>query len=181
VRSKGKSIKALMGDRSSYAGDHVELSDNRNDFASSVGVGAVISTKFTWPKDTDHPAEPLPPGGFVLTPEREVLWRKWVDLYKTHMLPKGEYLGALYDFGFDKPEAHVIAKDGARYYTFYAPRFDGTVELRGLPAGRWTVRDLFNATDLGVVTAAKANVPARFEHFLFLQATRLQATPETQA
>lgn len=181
VRSKGKSIKALMGQRSSYAGDHVELSDNRNDFASSVGVGAVISTKFTWPKDTDHPAEPLPPGGFVLTPEREALWRKWVDLYKTHMLPKGEYLGALYDIGFDKPEAHAIRKDGAQYYTFYAPTFDGTVELRGLPAGRWKVRDLFNDTDLGVVTAAKANVPARFEHFLFLQATRLQATPESQA
>jgi alpha-galactosidase len=97
------------------------------------------------------------------------------------MLPKGEYLGALYAIGFDKPEAHAIRKDGAQYYTFYAPTFDGTVELRGLPAGRWKVRDLFNDTDLGVVTAAKANVPARFEHFLFLQATRLQATPESQA
>jgi alpha-galactosidase len=55
VRSKGKSVKALMGGRSSYAGDHVELSDGGNDFASSVGVGAVISTKFTWPKDTTIP------------------------------------------------------------------------------------------------------------------------------
>jgi alpha-galactosidase len=176
VRSKGKSIKALMGDRSSYAGDHVELSDNHNDFASSVGVGAVISTKFTWPKDTEHPSEPLPPGGYVLTPEREVLWRKWVDLYKAHMLPKGEYLGTLYDLGFDKPEAHVIRKGEAQYYSFYATKWDGKVELRGLPAGRWKVRDLFNDTDLGVVEADKATLPARFEHFLFLQ-----ATPETLA
>lgn len=171
VRSKGKSIKALIGERSSYAGDHVELSDNRDDFASSVGIGAVISSKFTWPKDTDRPSVPLPPGGFVLTEEREALWRRWVGLYNTHMLPRGEYLGTLYDIGFDKPEAHAIRKDGAQYYTFYAPRWDGKVELRGLPAGRWQVRDLFNETDLGVVNGgAVATLPARFERFLFLQA-----------
>ncbi|KRG72136.1 glycoside hydrolase [Pseudoxanthomonas dokdonensis] len=171
VRSKGKSVKALMGARSSYAGDHVELSDNRDDFASSVGIGAVISTKFTWPRDIDNPMEPLPPGGFVLTPEREVLWRKWVDLYKTHMLPKGEYLGTLYDIGFDKPEAHVIRKDGAQYYTFYAPEWDGRIELRGLAAGRWKVRDLFNDVDLGIVDAASPLLSARFQRFLFVQAS----------
>ncbi|MET0288297.1 MAG: glycoside hydrolase family 36 protein [Pseudoxanthomonas sp.] len=176
VRSKGKSIKALIGDRSSYAGDHVELADNRDDFASSVGIGAVISTKFTWPKDTDKPSAPLPPGGYVLTPEREALWRKWVDLYKTHMLPKGQYLGTLYDIGFDKPEAHAIRKDGAQYYTFYAPTFDGKVELRGLPAGRWKVRDLFNEVELGVIDAGAATLPAKFTRFLFLQ-----ATPEANA
>jgi len=172
VRSKGKSIKALIGDRSSYAGDHVELSDNRDDFASSVGIGAVISSKFTWPKDTDRPSMPMPPGGYVLNDEREALWRRWVGLYNTHMLPKGEYLGTLYDIGFDKPEAHAIAKDGARYFTFYAPQWEGQVELRGLPAGRWQVRDLFNDTDLGVVDGGGvARLPARFERFLMLHAT----------
>jgi alpha-galactosidase len=181
VRSKGKSIKALIGHRSSYAGDHVELSDDRDDFASSVGIGAVISSKFTWPKDTDKPSAPLPPGGYVLTPEREALWRKWVHLYKTHMLPKGEYLGSLYDIGFDKPEAHAIRKDDAQYYTFYAPTFEGQVELRGLPAGRWKVRDLFNALDLGVVDAATASLPVKFTRFLFVQATPLQAIPKAAA
>ena len=92
------------------------------------------------------------------------------------MLPKGEYLGTLYDIGFDRPEAHVIAKDGAQYYTFYAPRFDGQVELRGLSAGRWKVRDLFNARELGVVQGPTARLPASFERSLFLQ-----ATPETAA
>ncbi|MCO2667327.1 alpha-galactosidase, partial [Pseudomonas aeruginosa] len=51
VRHKGKTLKALMGASSAYAGDHVELSDGGRDFASAVGVGAVISTKFTWPVD----------------------------------------------------------------------------------------------------------------------------------
>jgi alpha-galactosidase len=170
VRSKGKSYKAIIGSRSSLAGDHVELSDRGDDFASSVGIGAVISTKFTWPKDTEHPVEKLPPGGYVLTPAKEVLWRKWVHIYKEHMLPKGEYLGGLYDIGFDKPEAHAISKDGAMYYAFYASTFDGKVQLRGLGAGRYRVRDLFNEADLGVVDAQSNVVNARFERFLLLRA-----------
>ncbi|MGB6143521.1 MAG: alpha-galactosidase, partial [Rhodanobacter sp.] len=173
VRSKGKSMKALMGSRSSYAGDHVELSDRGDDFASTVGIGAIPSTKFTWPKDTEHPSEPLPPGGLVLNAEKEALWRKWVALYKQHMLPKGEYLGTLYDIGFDKPEAHAIAKDGAMYYAFYADRFNGKVPLRGLGAGRYKVRDLFNEVDLGEVEATAANLPVAFRHFVLLQATPL--------
>ena len=172
VRSKGKSYKAITGARSSLAGDHVELSDNGDDFASSVGIGAVISTKFTWPKDTDKPVESLPPGGYVLTPAKEALWRKWVTIYKQHMLPKGEYLGHLYDIGFDQPEGHAISKDGAMYYTFYAPTFAGKLDLRGLGAGRWRVRDLFNEKELGTVDAASPTIDARFERFLLLQATR---------
>ena len=172
VRSKGKSFKAISGRGSSLAGDHVELSDHGDDFASSVGIGAVISTKFTWPKDTEHPVEKLPPGGYVLTPAKEALWRKWVRIYKANMLPKGEYLGGLYDIGFDKPEAHAISKDGAMYYAFYADRWDGKVQLRGLGAGRYRVRDLFNETDLGVVDAQANVVNARFDRFLLLKAER---------
>jgi alpha-galactosidase len=175
VRSKGKSMKALMGSRSSFAGDHVELSDGGDDFASSVGIGAVVSSKFTWPKDTAHPSEPLPPGGYVLTPEKEALWRKWVGLYRQHMLPKGEYLGTLYDIGFDRPEAHAIAKDGAMYYAFYAADHSGPVQLRGLAAGRHRVRDLFNDVDLGEVDAERATVDVAFKRFVLLQATPVAA------
>ena len=172
VRHKGKTIKALIGKRGSYAGDHVELADGGADFASSVGIGAVISTKFTWPHDIPDPKLDMPPGGLVLNPEREALWRKWIDLYRDHMLPKGDYLGTLYDIGFDTPETHVIGKDGALYYAFYTDRWDGPLQLRGLGRGRWRVRDLFNGTELGTVEgrdATLANVP--FETFLLLQAT----------
>ncbi|WP_337926330.1 glycoside hydrolase family 36 protein [Luteimonas saliphila] len=171
VRHKGKTIKALIGRGSSYAGDHVELSTGGQDFASSVGIGAVISTKFTWPRDTDRPNPgPLPPGGFVLTPEKEALWRRWIDLYRQHMLPRGEYLGALYDIGFDRPEAHAIAKDGAMYYAFYADAWNGPLQLRGLGKGRWRVRDLFHDRELGVVDSRASTLDAAFEGFLLLQA-----------
>lgn len=169
VRLKGKSLKALMGRDAAYAGDHVELSDGGNDFASSVGIGAVISTKFTWPHEGRGKD-----ANFLLTPEREAVWRKWADLYNAKMLPKGQYLGELYDIGFDKPEAHAIEKDGRLYYAFYAPEWDGQVELRGLGAGRYRLTDYFNGTDLGTVTGDAARIPARFQKFLLIEAIPTQ-------
>ncbi|MDR7117233.1 alpha-galactosidase [Caulobacter sp. BE254] len=165
VRLKGKSLKALMGRDAAYAGDHVELSDGGDDFASSVGIGAVISTKFTWPNEGRGKD-----ANFRLTPEREAVWRKWADLYSAKMLPKGQYRGELYDIGFDRPEAHAIEKDGQLYYAFYAPRWDGPVELRGLGEGVYRLTDYYNGRDLGSVTAKTARIPAKFEKFLLIEA-----------
>jgi alpha-galactosidase len=171
VRSKGKTFKALMGPSAPYAGDHVELSDGRNDFASTYGIGAIPSTKFTWPADTTNPTDKLPPGGFVLTAEKEALWRKWIDLYRANMLAKGTYLGGLYDIGFDKPEGHAIAKDGALHYAFFADKWDGPIALRGLGAGRYSLTDSFSNAPLGVATRDSDTLRAAFERFLLVRAT----------
>ena len=170
VRCKGKTIKALMGPTAAYAGDHVELSDNSNDFASTIGVGAIASTKFTWPRD------PKTDNEFVLTPEREAEWRRWIALYNEKRLPEGRYLGDLYDIGFDKPEAHVIAKDNRRYYAFYADRWDGPVELRGLGEGRYQVADYWTGKTIGTASAAANRMSVAFERFLLLEATPLERT-----
>ncbi|UIJ46971.1 alpha-galactosidase [Sphingomonas cannabina] len=174
VRSKGKTFKALMGPSAPYSGDHVELSDGRDDFASTYGIGAIPSTKFTWPRDTPDPTDQLPPGGFVLTPEKEALWRKWIDLYKANMLAKGTYLGGLYDIGFDKPEAHAIEKDGALHYAFYADKWDGPIALRGLGEGNYTLTDAFTGRALGTATRTRSTIPAAFERFLLVRATPAQ-------
>ena len=167
VRHKGKTIKALMGPSAAYAGDHVELSDKANDFASTVGIGGIVSTKFTWPRD------PKPKNSFLLTPAREAEWRKWIALYNEKRLPEGRYRGELYDIGFDKPEAHAITKDGRCYYTFYADRWDGPVELRGLGEGRYTVADSFTGRTIGVASAMANRLSVAFERFLLLEATPL--------
>ncbi len=169
VRLKGKSLKALMGRDAAYAGDHVELSDGGDDFASSVGIGAVISTKFTWPHEGRGKD-----ANFLLTPVREALWRKWADIYNSKMLPKGQYRGELYDIGFDKPEAHAVEKDGRLYYAFYAPNWDGEVELRGLGGGAYRLTDYFNGVELGTATAAAPRIPAKFEQFLLIEAAPAQ-------
>jgi alpha-galactosidase len=164
VRLKGKTLKALMGPSAAFAGDHVELSDGGDDFASTVGIGAIVSTKFTWPKD------PKPKDSFLLTPEREALWRKWIALYNERLLPQGTYRGELYDIGFDKPEAHVVEKGGRMYYAFYAKSWKGPVTLKGLNEGRYRVRDYFNGQDLGEAAAQGAPLQLSFERFALLEA-----------
>ena len=120
--------------------------------------------------DTDTPTDTLPPGGFVLTPEKEQLWGKWIALYRKHMLPKGEYLGGLYDIAFDKPEAHVVAKDGALHYAFFAEDWTGALTLKGLGEGRYTLTDGFTGVPLGTATRAKPTVAAPFKRFRLIRA-----------
>ncbi len=91
VRLKGKILRALGGDKVIFYGDHVELSDSADDFASSVGVGAVIGTKFTWP---DLPTGPHEGGNSILlTKEKEKLWLKWINIYKKNNLSYGTLSG----------------------------------------------------------------------------------------
>jgi alpha-galactosidase len=169
VRHKGKSIKALMGPSAAFAGDHVELSDGGNDFASTVGIGAIVSTKFTWPRASSE-AE------LLLTREKEAEWRRWISIHNEKQLPRGRYRGDLYDIGFDKPEAHVIAKGERLYYAFYAERWDGAVELRGLENRQYAVSDYWNGTAIGSVSPSANRLPVSFQKFLLLEATPLDRT-----
>jgi len=139
IRQKRKVIAAMCPDLAYYA-DHVELSDGGLDFASQIGVGGIIGTKFTWPKPNPDATQN---GGSILTPEKEDLLKKWVPIYSEKMLSRGNYRGDLYTYGIDKPEAHVIEKDGALYYAFYADNWEGTpIRLRGLnPSRSYTVTE----------------------------------------
>jgi alpha-galactosidase len=173
IRLKGKSLKALMGPGGAYSGDHVELSDRGDDFASTYGIGGVLSTKFTWPADTTNPGGGvLPPGGYVLTPAKEALWRKWIALYRDRMLPTGDYLGGLYDIGFDRPETHVVAKDGTLHYAFFADKWHGPVELRGLQSGTYVLTDGFTGQPLGSASPGANRVAVSFRRFLLIEARR---------
>jgi alpha-galactosidase len=164
VRSKGKTLKALMGDNIPYFGDHVELSDGGNDFASTVGVGGVVGTIFVLPGEVKKRSKS------DLTPEREKNMAKWVSIYKEKMLSRGEYRGDLYDIGFDLPEAHAIQKGNEMYYAFYSPHWTGTIELRGLEDRDYQVVDYETGKDLGRVRGPKATIPARFNQHLLIEA-----------
>jgi alpha-galactosidase len=170
VRLKGKTFKAMMSPSAPFSGDHVELSDGGDDFASTYGIGGIPSTKFTWPKDTDEPTDHVPPGGFVLTPEKEQLWRHWIALYRQNMLSKGQYRGELYDIGFDKPEGHAVAVGGKLHYAFYGKDWNGPIELRGLGKGSYRLTDSFTGASLGTATAADNRIDAKFERFLMIEA-----------
>lgn len=164
IRLKGKTLQALMAGSAAYFGDHVELSDGHNDFASQLGVGAVVGTKFTWPEGSARKTRN------DLTPEKEKIWKKWLDLYLEKMLSTGKYRGELYDLGFDRPETHAIQKDDKMYYAFYADSYQGPIQLRGLENRNYQVMDYENKLDLGRIKGPTAKINVNFTHHLLVEA-----------
>lgn len=172
VRLKGKTLKALAGDGIAYFGDHVEMSEGGDDFASTLGVGGVVGSNFVWP---GAPGKKDPK--LLLSPEREQEWAFWIRAYQDKRLSQGEYLGALYDIGFDRPETHAIRKGDRLYYALFAPQFDGQVELRGLGAGRYRLHDYEHDRDLGTVQGPLARLPVQFRRHLLIEALPQSAQP----
>jgi alpha-galactosidase len=184
VRRRIKMYKALLGPNAAIYGDHVELSrikgtnpDNArevgDDFASTLGTGGVLGTKFTWPNDGPKLKN------VYLNPEKEAHWKKWIALYNEKMLSKGNFLD-LYVYGYDAPEAYAIEKGGAMYYAFYAPtgadksshgvEWNGEVELRGLGNRSYHVTDYVDGKDYGTVTGPTAKLRVDFTDSLLLEA-----------
>ncbi|GAC1685272.1 MAG: alpha-galactosidase [Terriglobales bacterium] len=178
VRRRLKMYKALLGPEAAVYGDHVELSamtrlgkewsEHGDDFASTIGTGGVVGTKFVWP-------DPGPKFKAVnLTAQKEEHWKKWIALYNQKMLSKGEFLD-LYVYGYDNPEGYAIAKDGKMYYAFFTDEnqnWKGEVELRGLKPGNYHVMDYANSQDLGTVQASQSQVPrlkTEFQQHLLLE------------
>ena len=182
VRRRIKMYKALLGPESAVYGDHVELSEMSRmgghwsehgaDFASTVGTGGVVGTKFVWPS----PGPKFQP--VALTPEKEQHWKKWIDLYNQKMLSKGTFRD-LYITGFDLPEGYAIEKDGKMYYAFFTPdpakSWQGDLQLRGLDQGTYHVTDYADGKDLGMVQAGPdkiARLKADFKDHLLLEVSR---------
>lgn len=169
VRLKGKTYKALMGGDVPYYGDHVELSDGKDDFASTIGVGGVPGSKFTVGTYINHES-----GDVRLTNQKEKKWQKWLDIYKTYQLSKGEYLGGLYDIGFDRPETHVIRKNGKWFYAFYAKKFNGLLTLRGLSAhARYEVTDYEHGKHIGEIDGGSPKIKTKFSGHLLIKVEKI--------
>jgi alpha-galactosidase len=136
------------------------------DFASTVGTGGIIGTKFLWPIVETRER-------IALTPEREEIWKKWIGLYQAQMLSRGEFEN-LYTYGYDFPEAYAVRKDGKMYYAFFAARPDATwkgeIELRGLGPGQFRVLDYVNNRELGTVDSRKPRIEAEFTGSLLIEA-----------
>ncbi len=182
VRLRTKMYKALLGPKSAVYGDHVELTEVRHansgeevdvgkDFASTIGTGAVLGTKFTWPDNGPHFRL------VELNTEKEKYWRKWIDIYDAKKLSDGDFK-ALYTYGYDMPEAYAIEKGGAMYYAFYAANekteWKGDLELRGLQPGKYKVFDYVNNKDLGTVDATDPHLRnVAFTDHLLIEVSKL--------
>lgn len=184
VRRRIKMYKALLGPNAAIYGDHVELTriagvntnneqDVGDDFASTMGTGGVLGTKFTWP---DYGPKLK---NVYLNRTKEAHWKKWIALYNERMLSKGTFLD-LYVYGYDAPEAYAIEKGGAIYYAFYAPvdadksssagRWSGELELRGLGSKNYRITDYVNGKDYGNASGPTAKLRVDFTGSLLLEA-----------
>lgn len=175
VRQKGKVLKALTGDKVVFFGDHVELSEKSMDFASTMAVGGLVGSNFTLPSLNKNPPIEGEPNT-KLDPKREKHWEKWIAIAKQKRLWEGEYLGDVYDIGFDKPESHLVKKGDNYYYAFFAENFKGTIALKGLPSGgKFTITDYIENKTLGnlVVVSDQPNsqieIKTSFKKFLLLE------------
>jgi len=125
-------------------------------FESAVGTGAQVTTLYS-----------------KLTEKQREKWRRWFTLYKRLALSSGEYLN-LYDIAFDKPEAHVVRKNGRFYYAFFAERWARLkpLKLRGLEQNKtYKVTDYAGAVDLGTVRGGNAEIFHAFAESLLLEVT----------
>ena len=179
VRRRIKMYKALLGPEAAVYGDHVELSDMPRDhggyrevgkdFASTIGTGGVVGTKFTWP---DYGPKFR---NVYLDPAKETFWKKWIDIYNSQMLSKGTFLN-LYVYGYDSPEGYAISKDGRMYYAFFSPdpakTWKGDVELRGLAPGKYRIYDYEHGSDLGTIDAQNPKLATSFQQHLLLEVTK---------
>src|SRR5437660_321943 len=178
VRRRIKMYKALLGPESAVYGDHVELSamsrvgkdwsEHGSDFASTIGTGGVVGTKFVWP-DPGPKFKPV-----LLTPEKEARWKKWIGIYNNKMLSRGTFRN-LYVYGYDVPEGYAIEKDGKMFYAFFPPAagpWSGEVELRGLKPGTYHIVNYDENQDLGTVEATADKAPhlkTTFQEHLLLE------------
>ena len=92
--------------------------DIGSDFASTLGTGGVLGTKFTWP---DYGPKLK---NVYLNEGKEPHWKKWIRFVQSEDVVEGKFLD-LYVYGYDSPEAYAIEKDGSMFYAFYASAESG--------------------------------------------------------
>lgn len=179
VRLKGKTYKALFGNRETYSGDHVELTNRiwddklqkfiphgKEDFASTLAVGGVPASKFT------VAGIPQSDSSLILDSSKYKYYERWMQIYNTEKMSEGKYLN-LYDIAFDKPETHLIKKETTYFYSFFSDdNFDGKVHLRGLKKGVYKIYDLFTGKFISSVNSKIPFLKISFKKYLIIKAIK---------
>lgn len=172
LRFTHKFFKAISEPDIAILSDHIELTDESNDFASHLGIGGVTSTRFT-PEGRDW-AQRIEKYGKLsdldlpMTSERKAIWIKWFNLIYQKSLYDGEYLSE-YDIVYDKPECHLIKKNNKLYYAFFAKEWNQEIEFKGLGKGTYTVFDYVNKKNLGKIRQENSKLKVNFENYLLVE------------
>lgn len=124
------------------------------DFESAMGTGGQVTTFYT---DLDQ--------------EQQMEWKRWVREYNDKKLSSATYTN-LYDIVFDKPEVHVVEKEGQLFYGLYADLWSkvDSIELRGLRKGvDYEVYDYANNRKMANVHGDSPYINIGFRDHLLLR------------
>lgn len=124
------------------------------DFESAMGTGAQVTTFYT---DLDL--------------EQQMDWKRWVKEYNEKKLSSATYTN-LYDIAFDRPEVHVVEKEGQLFYGLYADLWSkvDSIELRGLRKGvNYEVYDYANNRKMANVHGDSPYINIGFRDHLLIQ------------
>lgn len=73
---------------------------------------------------------------------------------------------------YDKPETHVIKKDGIMYYAFYSKNWNGDIELRGLEKDKsYVAFDYINEVEVSNFNGNNPTINIAFEDYLLIEVT----------
>jgi len=120
-------------------------------WASVVGIGAIPTSFYGDPP-----------------PEVFAYYKKWYKIYFREMFSDGEYLN-LYDIAYQKPEIHVVNKNGVFYYGIFADNFNGEIELRGLSSSQYEVINYVDNVTLGKLEGSNAKLNVEFKNYLLIK------------
>jgi alpha-galactosidase len=108
-----------------------------------------------------------------LDQDRRENFETWLKVYKDNRLASGEYLN-LYDIAYDKPETHVIRKDGTLYYAFYSVEWSGEIEFRGLEDIDYIITDYVHGKRIGKVRG-NGKLKVEFKDHLLVKAVPVKS------
>ena len=179
VRRRIKMYKALLGPDSAVYGDHVELStmdkigakgwrEHGEDFASTIGTGGVVGTKFVWPELGPHYKE------VNLTRTKTTCGRSGSRCTTTRCFPRARSLICI-PTGTTRPRHTRLRRREALLRLLRSgkvARMEGRLELRGLKPGSYRVVDYVSGQDFKITTAGvdqTARLPVTFKDHLLLE------------
>ena len=139
VRHKGKTLKALMGPSAAFAGDHVELSDGGDDFASTRRHRCDRLHQVHLAEGSEAqgllPPHPAARGCCGASGSRSTT---------SACCRRAPIAASSTTSASTSPRPTWSRSPDGFYYAFYARSWNGPVTLRGLNGGRYRVRDYFN-------------------------------------
>jgi alpha-galactosidase len=154
VRLKGKTLKALAGDRIAYFGDFVELSRGGEDFTPTAGVDGAIGTNFAWPGAPGKKDKTL-----LLRAKREALWRIGRSCTPRSACRRRISRHAMRP-RLRSPRGRMSCPGRNALLRFLREGYEGSVELRGLDAGGYEIVDYVPDASWGRVAGSGATLHA---------------------